>query len=132
MGKEKLKMVQIGENVQLIGKNAFSGCISLRNVIIGKNVQIIGTEAFSNCTALDKIIIPFKVAKIGARAFYQCENLRYMVVKTKKLSAGSLGNNAFGKGAVNIKVKIDKTKKKLYSKIFTARGMAEKALYIVL
>ena len=132
MGKEKLKMVQIGENVQLIGKNAFSGCISLRNVIIGKNVQIIGTEAFSNCTALDKIIIPFKVAKIGARAFYKCENLRYMVVKTKKLSAGSIGNNAFGKGAVNIKVKIDKTKKKLYSKIFTARGMAEKALYIVL
>ena len=131
MGREKLKMVQIGENVQLIGKNAFSGCTRLRNVIIGKNVQAIGADAFNNCTALVKIIIPSKVTKIGARAFYQCKNLKYMVVKTKKLSAGSIGNNAFGKGAVNIKVKIDKTKKKLYSRIFTARGISEKALYIM-
>ena len=132
MGREKLKTVKIGKNVKSIGKSAFSGCISLKNVIIGENVQVIGAEAFSNCITLDKIIIPSKVTKIGARTFYQCENLRYIVVKTKKLSAGSVGNNAFGKGAVNIKVKIDKTKKKLYSKIFIARGMTGKALYIAL
>ena len=132
IGREKLKTVKIGKNVKLIGKNAFSGCTGLKNVIIGENVQVIGADAFSNCTALDKIIIPSKVAKIGARAFYQCKNLKHMVVKTKKLSARSIGNNAFGGGAVNIKVKIDKTKKKLYSGIFTARGISEKALYITI
>ncbi|MCI9080260.1 MAG: leucine-rich repeat domain-containing protein [Lachnospiraceae bacterium] len=129
-GREKLKTVKIGKNVRLIGKNAFSGCTGLKNVVIGENVQTIGADAFSNCTALVKIIIPSKVKKIGAKAFYKCRNLKYIVVKTKKLSAKSIGNKAFGEGAVNIKIKMDKTKKKLYSKIFTARGISEKVLYI--
>ncbi len=127
---KKLKIVKIGRNVKLIGKNAFSGCTRLKNVTMSKNIETIGADAFNNCTALVKIIIPPKVAKIGARAFYQCKNLRYMVVKTKKLSAKNIGNNAFGKGSANIRVKTDKTKKKLYSKIFIARGMSEKVIYI--
>ena len=128
---KKLKTVKIGKNVKLIGKNAFLGCTGLKNVTMGKNIKTIGANAFNNCTALVIITIPAKVTKIGDKAFYKCKSLRYILVKPKKLEAKSIGNNAFGKGAINLRVKTDKSKWKLYSKIFTSKGMSEKALYII-
>ena len=123
--------MKIGKNVKLIGKNAFLGCTGLKNVTMGKNIKTIGANAFNNCTALVIITIPAKVTKIGDKAFYKCKSLRYILVKPKKLEAKSIGNNAFGKGAINLRVKTDKSKWKLYSKIFTSKGMSEKALYII-
>ncbi len=114
--KKNLPSVTIPDVVRLngktykvvsVGKNAFKGNEKLKMVKIGKNIEIIETKAF-----------------------YQCKNLRYIIVKTKKLSAKSIGNNAFDKGAANVKVKTDKTKRKLYYKIFTAGGMSKKALFI--
>ncbi len=128
---KKLKTVRTGINVKKIGKQAFSGCTKLTDVALGKNVSSIEADVFNKCTALTLITIPSKVTKIGDRAFYQCKNLRYILVKTKKLNAKSVGNNAFGKGAVNLRVKTDKTKWKLYSKIFITKGMSKKALFII-
>lgn len=98
---------------------------------LGKNVTTIGASAFNKCTALVIITIPAKVKKIGSKTFYQCKNLRYILVKTKKLTAKNVGSDAFGKGAAKLRVKTDKNKWKLYARIFTARGMSVKALYII-
>ena len=128
---KKLTTVKIGKNVKTIEKQAFFGCTKLTNVTLGKNVTIVGSNAFNRCTALIIITIPSKVKKIGNKAFYQCKNLRYILVKTKKLTDKNVGNNAFGRGSVNLRVKTDKSKWRLYSKIFTARGMSRRALYII-
>lgn len=128
---KKLKIVKIGKNVKKIGKQAFSGCTKLTDVALGKNVSSIEADAFNKCTALTLITIPSKVARIGDRAFYQCKNLQCIIVKTKKLTAKSVRNNAFGKGEAEPWVIADKTKLRLYSKIFVAKGMSKKALFII-
>ena len=71
------------------------------------------------------------MTKIGDKAFYQCKNLRYILVKTNKLTAQNVGNNAFGRGAAKLRVKTDKNKWKLYAQIFMSRGMSNKALFII-
>lgn len=128
---KKLETVKIGKNIRSIGSNAFSGCTKLADVALGKNVTVIGTDAFNKCTALTLIVIPAKVKKIATKAFYQCKNLRYIQVKTKKLSADKVGNNAFGGGYISPRVKTDKSVWKRYSHIFLSRGMSKKAVFIV-
>lgn len=128
---KKLKKVKLGKNVKKIGKQTFYGCTNLTKVTLGKNIAVIGVEAFSKCTSLTIITIPPKVKRIGNKAFYKCKNLRYIFVKTKKLTAKTVGNNAFGKGANKLRVKTDKSKWKFYAQIFMAKGMSKKALFII-
>lgn len=128
---KQLKTVKIGKNVKTIKRQAFSVCGKLKNITLGKNVKSIGEEAFNKCTALTIITIPSKVAKIEEKAFYRCKNLRYILVKTNKLIAKNVGYNAFGKGALKLRVKTDKSKWKLYSKIFIEKGMSNKAIFII-
>ncbi|HBI63350.1 MAG TPA: hypothetical protein DDY31_19420 [Lachnospiraceae bacterium] len=128
---KQLKTVKIGKNVKTIKRQAFSVCAKLKNITLGKNVKSIGEEAFNKCTALTIITIPSKVAKIEEKAFYRCKNLRYILVKTNKLIAKNVGYNAFGKGALKLRVKTDKSKWKLYSKIFIEKGMSNKAIFII-
>lgn len=128
---KQLKTVKIGKNVKTIKRQAFSLCVKLKNITLGKNVKSIGEEAFNQCTALTIITIPSKVVKIEEKAFYRCKNLRYILVKTNKLIAKNVGYNAFGKGALKLRVKTDKGKWKLYSKIFIEKGMSNKAIFII-
>lgn len=128
---KKLKKVKLGKNVKKIGKQTFYGCTNLTKVTLGKNIAVIGVEAFSKCTSLAIITIPSKVKRIGNKAFYKCKNLRYIFVKTKTLTAKTVGNNAFGKGANKLRVKTDKSKWKFYAQIFMAKGMSKKALFII-
>ena len=45
----------IGNEVTLIGQNAFDGCSKLKNVIVGSNVKVIEEYAFDDCTAIETI-----------------------------------------------------------------------------
>ena len=98
---------------------------------MGENITNIKANAFRKCTSLVIITIPSKVNKIGDRAFYQCKNLHYILVKSNKLSESNVGNEIFSGGYINPRVKTDKSKWKLYQKIFTSRVMSQRALYII-
>ncbi len=128
---KKLKSVKIGKNIKVIDKEAFSGCEKLEKVKMGKNITSIEIKAFNNCNSLRIITIPSKVNKIGKKAFYQCKNLQYILVKTKKLKQDNIGNNAFSKGYINPRVKTDKSVWKQYQAAFTAKGLSNKALFII-
>ena len=128
---KKLKKVKIGKNIKTIGKGAFAGCKNLTDVEIGENVTEIKENAFSKCTSLVMVTIPAKVNKIGNRAFYKCKNLQYILVKSNKLMESNIGKEVFSGGFSTPRIKTDKSKWELYQKIFTARGMSQKALYII-
>jgi len=53
------------------------------------------------------------------------------MVKTKKLTLGNIGKNAFGNGFGSPRVKTDNGVRKQYSKVFIMRGMSKKALFII-
>lgn len=127
----KLKKVSMGKNVKKIGTHAFSGCKNLRKVTISKSVTAIGANAFKGCSALVMVTIPAKVKKIGTKAFYRCKNLRYIMVKTKKLTQGSVGKNAFSAGYHSPRVKTAKNIWRKYSNILLRSGISGKALFII-
>ncbi|MCI8564673.1 MAG: leucine-rich repeat protein, partial [Lachnospiraceae bacterium] len=126
-----LTKAAIPNKVAKIGKMAFSGCKKLKDVKIGKNVTVIDAEAFIGCTSLTIITFPSRLKKIGSKAFYKCKNLRYFMVKTNKLTAENIGEDAFSCGYSKPRIKTDKSMWRQYLRIFTEKGMSEKALYII-
>ncbi len=102
--KKKLKKINVAAAVSIggkkfkvveIGKGALSGCAKATSAAIGENV-----------------------AKIGAKAFYNCRKLKDITVKTKKLTAKSVGAKAFRGVSPKASIKAPKKKKAAYRKIF--------------
>lgn len=58
--------------VKVIGKEAFSNCISLKSVVIGDNITEIGDGAFKNSYYLSEIIIPSNVKVCNYNLFENC------------------------------------------------------------
>lgn len=88
----KYKVIQISEG-------AFTGLKKLTSVTIGANIQKIEANAFSNCPKLKKITI-----------------------KTTKLSANSIGKDAFKKIAEKPTFKCPSSKVNAYKKILLKKG----------
>ena len=63
------------------------------------------------------VVISTNVTKIGKNAFYGCSGLKYLTVKTKKLTSKTVGKGAFKKLNKKAKIKVPKSKLKLYAKI---------------
>lgn len=89
-GNKKLKKVIFGENLKVIGENAFRDS-SLEEVDFSKvkNPIFIGADAFSS-TNITKVILP-QGAVFEYNAFEWCSNLREVVIGgnvTKKLPSG--------------------------------------------
>ncbi len=90
----------IGDDVAIVGANAFDGAVNLNKITLGKNVKLIdsgafknaenlseivfdnvlllnsmGSSAFSGCKSLERALLPNTVTTIGESAFYGCESL---------------------------------------------------------
>lgn len=81
-----------GDDVQNIGKRAFSNCKSLNSLSISNSVTNIGYEAFRGCFGLTSIIIPNSVTNIEGWAFSDCTGLTSLVIPN---SVKSIGRYAF-------------------------------------
>ena len=77
-------------------------------------VTSIAAKAFYNNKKLKKIVIGKNVVQIGKKAFYGCSNLKNIVIKTKELTAKTVGKNAFYKVHKKAVVKVPKKCKKQY------------------
>ena len=102
-----VKSVIIGNNVKIIGNNAFSNNSLLASITMGSNVQTIGNYAFYNCSYLSTVnSLPNTLINIGASAFRACSNLttihipdnlttigEYAFYECYKLASVTLGNN---------------------------------------
>jgi len=141
----KITGVTIPDSVQVIGKNAFSGCAKLKNITIPKSVTSIGAGAFKNCSVMTKvtfktsslktignsafenckklksITIPKNVTKIGSKAFSGCKALSKVTFKGTKVK--SIGKNAFKGIKKKATFKVPKAKKKVYKKMLSKKSV---------
>ena len=96
--KEAIKNKNITEvyitatGVTDLGKEAFSGCITLESISMPGVTGSIGDAAFEGCTALQSVSMPKVTGSIGDYAFNGCTALKSISMPK---AAGSIGNYAF-------------------------------------
>lgn len=83
-----LEKVTIGDNVEIIGHNAFSYSTALKSIKMGKSVKIIGDGAFANCTSLRSIELPQGLDSIGTQAFLSCTALEKLSIPSSVTKLG--------------------------------------------
>ena len=67
--------VEISENVEVIGKDAFRSNYYVKKIVFGENVVSIEDGAFMDCSKLQSIVIPDTVTFIGDYVFEGCTAL---------------------------------------------------------
>ncbi len=92
-----------------------------------KSATSIPDKAYYKNKKLKKVVIGKNITKIGKKAFYGCKNLKTITVKTKKLTLKNVGAKAFHGIYKKVKIKVPKSKKKAYKKIFRKRDVGKKA-----
>ncbi len=70
-----ISVLNIPDNVEEIGKEAFSECRDLKQVLSFGKVNAIYEACFADCINLEKINIPASVTFIDDFAFYNCQKL---------------------------------------------------------
>lgn len=77
-----IQALSFGENITMIGNNAFDSCLNLVTVEFNVNAPItdIQENTFRNCDSLETISLPTALVQIKDEAFYQCYNLQEIVL----------------------------------------------------
>ena len=81
-----------GQEINVIGEDAFSVCDSLTSITIQEGATLINRNAFYNCSNLTKVVLPSSLTTIGDYAFSSCTNLTEITLPT---SLTSIGSSAF-------------------------------------
>ena len=77
--KTNITKVVIGDEVEVIEDNAFSGFTGLTSIEIPSRVTTIGQNAFAGCIGLTSIEIPNSVTAVGENAFQGCTGLKVII-----------------------------------------------------
>ena len=80
-GCEKLRTLELGDNLTFIGNGAFYECKELYDVVIPDSVTNIGWYAFADCTKLHSLTVGDGVVKIGQNAFRNDTELEILTFK---------------------------------------------------
>ena len=96
-------VVEFPKTIKIIGKNAFSGCISLTNLLKGRDIKMpdaiekVDEEAFSNCTGLISISFPDpqivkRIIIAYTNSFAECTNLKNIELREPEKKNDSQDN----------------------------------------
>lgn len=143
VGKMKYKVTKINDNctgeVKLIGTNKKKSNKRFTTLKIGKTVKIngklfkiteIGNNAFRGYNKIKSVIIGKNITKIGKQAFYDCRKLKRITIKTKKLNSKFIGNKAFKGIFKKARIKVPKSKMKIYKRFIKTKGVTSKVKII--
>ena len=131
--KKSTKKVKIPSSVKIgnetykvtsIADDAFKNNKKMTSVTIPSTVETIGKNAFKGCKKLTKVTIPKNVTTIGKDAFRNCKKLKTVTIKSKNIT--SVGKGAFKGVSSKITIKVPKSKKKAYTKLFKKAGYKKK------
>lgn len=75
---QKIKSVNIPNNITRIGRSAFASCSLLKTVNLPDSLTFIDTLAFSKCSSITEIFIPNKIQKICLNTFQECTDLAHI------------------------------------------------------
>lgn len=86
------------EELDEIGKSAFSGCKNLQSFIAhGGNITETGHGSFSHCTSLSEVQLPDSLETIGTMTFTYCKALKEFTLPE---SLTTIRNNAFSNSGI--------------------------------
>lgn len=134
-GKAEYKVIKITGNSVFVSYNATLNkrqkTIAVPNQIKTEEgfvckVSAISQKAFYKNKRVRKIILGNQITKIGARAFSGCNSLSSLTIKSKKISSKSLSSKAFKGISSKVKIKVPKTKRNSYRKLFLKKGLSKK------
>ena len=74
--------IKIIDSVNVLERGSFSGCDKMESINLN-NVEVISKNCFTNCISLKEIICNEKVYFIGEWAFGHCKNLKKIIIKNK-------------------------------------------------
>ncbi len=77
---EKLEEVNFSSNVISLRDEAFRGCKSIKNVHLPENIQYVGESNFRDCISMQSLIIENGNIEIGERTFENCRNLKHVTL----------------------------------------------------
>ena len=88
VGNKTLKSVIIGDNISVIGTQAFWGCTGITKVSF--NSKSLGGLVFQNCVNLEKAIIGKNVESSADSMFFACSKLVNLTILSDSLNVNSL------------------------------------------
>ena len=94
-----LNIIELGENVRIIGEGAFYNCEG-SSFVIPNGVTSIGNKAFLFCE-LTSINIPMSVSCVGTKAFYSCFKMTEVSIHNPIppiCAEDAFGDSTFGNG----------------------------------
>lgn len=75
-----IENIEIPENIEFIGAEAFKDCTALTEITIPASVNSISNGTFKNCTALTAVNMHDGITSIGQNAFENCSSLDNVVL----------------------------------------------------
>lgn len=115
-----------GKNYKVtsIAASAFENNKKVTSAAIGKNVQVIGKNAFAGCVKLKKVTVKGNSLKqVGSKSFFNCKKLGSLTIKSKVLK--KVGKNAFKGIHKKAVIKVPSAKVKAYTKLLAKKGQSK-------
>ena len=78
---DKLKSVEIADDVLGIDEYSFRYCQSLKSVQFGKGIQFIGRESFRGCRSIETLTIPGNIRVIGDGVCQELASLKSLTIE---------------------------------------------------
>lgn len=93
-------------------------------------VTAVSENAFRNNRYVKQIALGSNVTTIGTRAFSGCKKLSSITVKSQNITSKTLSGKAFKGVSSKTKIKVPKTKRNSYKKLFCKKGLSKKVKII--
>lgn len=90
--KDGSPSISIPSGIKIIGEGAFKNCDKLEKLDLGSEVEILKREAFRGCKSLKSVRLPQNVRKIGESVFRDCISITSLSVECAEME---LGERAF-------------------------------------
>jgi len=110
-----LTSMKLSKNLKKIGDWAFNGCKKKESCLIHDNVEEIGKYAFSNCHALTLMRLSKNLKKIGQYAFRGCENMESCLMHD---NVEEIGKNSFDHCTALTSIRLSKNLKYIGNRAF--------------
>lgn len=85
-GCSAIEFVRIPNSVKTIGNSAFYGCSAMTECSLPSGIQTIGNSAFTNSVSLAFVNLPDGITSVGDSAFRECLNFRYINIPNSLIS----------------------------------------------